>query len=87
MSSSDSWDELAERIAASQALSDPLSEEIDDLMPEIASSSWWVQLLKQHTDKAGLKKAAFPQPVQLVSACSGACAEAACFKDSGGSAF
>ena len=54
--SSDSWEELAERIARSQKEADDLSQDIAELEPEHASNSWWCQLLKQHSETAGFRK-------------------------------
>lgn len=49
------------------------SDTEDDLELESESQCWWVQRLMQSTEREALPDAA--QPVKVISACSGACAE------------
>ncbi|CAE7750691.1 unnamed protein product [Symbiodinium sp. CCMP2456] len=88
------WSMLAEKLCASQESSESQTAVAEALANDSGSSDgedaveppreiWWASLLKQHTEALGFSVPERLEPLRLLSACSGSCAEAVAFKELG----
>ena len=76
--STDSWSMSSSVAAMLEA------ERLHPPTPERSSKVWWAQLLEAHGQTLGLERPpSLPSKLNVVSACSGCCAEAFVFKDKG----